>query len=153
MPASTLSRWIIELEWPRRTATVPRVTASVESEAGAAPHPPPLRGGNLSREREREGQVRSTPASRSTRKNSRSSRRTRAPSSRPWANPAGRQCNMSLVERKRRADIIASLSRSIERIDRTFEACAEREALKRLVKKQQDKIYDRSGRGSARNPK
>src|SRR6476659_5358176 len=49
--------------------------------------------------------------------------------------------NMSLVERKRRADIIASLSRSIERIDRTFEACAEREALKRLVKKQQDKIY------------
>jgi hypothetical protein len=48
---------------------------------------------------------------------------------------------MSLVERKRRADIIASLSRSIERIDRTFEARAEREALKRLVKKQQDKIY------------
>ena len=49
--------------------------------------------------------------------------------------------NMSLVERKRRADIIASLSRSIERIDGTFEACAGREALKRLVKKQQDKIY------------
>ena len=30
------------------------MTASVESEAGAAPHPPPLRGGTLSRERERE---------------------------------------------------------------------------------------------------
>jgi hypothetical protein len=30
---------------------------------------------------------------------------------------------------------------SIERIDRTFEARAEREALKRLVKKQQAKIY------------
>jgi hypothetical protein len=49
--------------------------------------------------------------------------------------------NLSLVERKRRADIIASLSRSIARIDKSFEARAEREALKRLVKKQQDKLY------------
>ncbi|MBV8848310.1 MAG: hypothetical protein JOZ16_01850 [Methylobacteriaceae bacterium] len=48
---------------------------------------------------------------------------------------------MSLLERKRRADIIASLSRSIQRIDKSFEARTEREALKRLVKKQQDKIY------------
>jgi hypothetical protein len=49
--------------------------------------------------------------------------------------------NLPLVERKRRADIIASLSRSIARIDKTFEARAEREALKRLVKTQQDKLY------------
>jgi hypothetical protein len=49
--------------------------------------------------------------------------------------------SLPLVERKRRADIIASLSRSIARIDKTFEARAEREALKRLVKTQQDKIY------------
>jgi hypothetical protein len=49
--------------------------------------------------------------------------------------------NLPLGERKRRADIIASLSRSIARIDKSFEARAEREALKRLVKKQQDKIY------------
>jgi hypothetical protein len=49
--------------------------------------------------------------------------------------------NLPLVERKRRADIIASLSRSIARIDKTFEARAEREALKRLVKTLQDKIY------------
>jgi hypothetical protein len=49
--------------------------------------------------------------------------------------------NLPLAERKRRADIIASLSRSIARIDKTFEARTEREALKRLVKTQQDKLY------------
>jgi hypothetical protein len=49
--------------------------------------------------------------------------------------------SLPLVERKRRADIIASLSRSIARIDRSFEARAEREGLRRLVKQLQDKIY------------
>ena len=45
------------------------------------------------------------------------------------------------AERKRRADIIASLSRSIQRIDKTFEARVERERLQRLVKELRDKIY------------
>ena len=136
MPASTLSRWIIELDWPRRTATVPRVTASVESEAGAAPHPPPLRGGTLSREREREA-----ASTEHTSQPLDPQRLARAELAAMGESGGPMNANMSLVERKRRADIIASLSRSIERIDRTFEACAEREALKRLVKKQQDKIY------------
>jgi hypothetical protein len=48
--------------------------------------------------------------------------------------------SMSLVERKRRADVIASLSRSIQRIDKTFELKAERKQLKRLIKQQQEKI-------------
>ena len=39
--------------------------------------------------------------------------------------------SMSLVERKRRADVIASLSRSIQRIDKPFELKAERKQLKR----------------------
>ena len=47
---------------------------------------------------------------------------------------------MSLVERKRRADVIASLSRSIQRIDKPFELKAERKQLKRLIKQQQEKI-------------
>ena len=141
MPASTLSRWIIELDWPRRTATVPRVTASVESEAGAAPHPPPLRGGTLSREREREAASTEHTSQPLDPQSARSRRAARAELAAMGESGGPMNANMSLVERKRRADIIASLSRSIERIDRTFEACAEREALKRLVKKQQDKIY------------
>jgi hypothetical protein len=143
VPASTLSRWIIELDWPRRTATVPRVTASVESEAGAAPHPPPLRGGTLSREREREAastEHTSQPLD-PQRLALEVAAHARAELAAMGESGGPMNANMSLVERKRRADIIASLSRSIERIDRTFEACAEREALKRLVKKQQDKIY------------
>jgi hypothetical protein len=54
---------------------------------------------------------------------------------------------MSLVERKRRADIIASLSRSIERIDKTFEARSEREALKRQVKELQDRLWRHENAG------
>jgi hypothetical protein len=54
---------------------------------------------------------------------------------------------MSLVERKRRADIIASLSRSIERIDKTFEARSEREALKRQVKELQERLWRHDNAG------
>jgi transposase-like protein len=54
---------------------------------------------------------------------------------------------MTLVERKRRADIIASLSRSIERIDKTFEARSEREALKRQVKELQDRLWRHENAG------
>jgi hypothetical protein len=48
--------------------------------------------------------------------------------------------NLPLVERKRRADIIASLARSIAYLDKSFELKAERKQLKRLIKEQQEKI-------------
>ena len=48
--------------------------------------------------------------------------------------------NLPLAERKRRADIIASLARSIAYLDKSFELKAERKQLKRLIKEQQEKI-------------
>jgi hypothetical protein len=48
--------------------------------------------------------------------------------------------NLPLAERKRRADIIASLARSIANLDKSFERKAEHKRLKRLVKEQQEKI-------------
>jgi hypothetical protein len=48
--------------------------------------------------------------------------------------------SLPLAERKRRADIIASLSRSIAYLDKSFEIKAERKQLKRLIKEQREKI-------------
>lgn len=48
--------------------------------------------------------------------------------------------NLPLAERKRRADIIASLARSIAYLDKSFELKAERKQLKRLIREQQEKI-------------
>jgi len=138
LSTSTLYHWIAEMDWPRRSATFPIRThhprQAPEGDAGAAPHPNPLPAGG-----EREAA---------------SSEHTSIPldphklaldvavaARQELAQMGDVSGPMSLVERKRRADIIASLSRSIARIDKTFEARSEREALKRLVKKQQDRIY------------
>src|SRR5947209_6913388 len=136
LSTSTLYHWIAEMDWPRRSATFPIRTHRPLPlpEGDAAPHPGPL------------------PAS--GERGSASSEHTSQPldphklaldvavaARQELAHMGDVSGPMSLVERKRRADIIASLSRSIARIDKTFEARSEREALKRLVKKQQDRIY------------
>jgi transposase-like protein len=143
VPMSTLMRWIIEMRWPRKSTgwrpagmaqpTRPEPTL----EAGAAPP------GALPARREREA---STPAPAATpldpdrlavevAAHARTELAAMGESGGPLA------ANLSLAERKRRADIIASLARSIAHIDKSFEARAEREGLKRLVKKLQDKLY------------
>jgi hypothetical protein len=145
VPMSTLMRWIIEMRWPRkstgwRPAGMPQpLPPAPTSEAGAAPHPGPLpaSGG------ERESPALAAPATPldpdrlavEVAAHARTELAAMGESGGPM------NANLPLVERKRRADVIASLSRSIARIDKSFEARAEREALKRLVKTQQAKIY------------
>jgi hypothetical protein len=149
VPVSTLMRWIAEMRWPRKsTGWRPAGMAAVASvypnalpaalETGAAPHPDPLPAG---------GERGTTTAAANTTPldpdrlavEIAAHARTELAAMGDAGGPLN--ANLPLVERKRRADIIASLSRSIARIDKTFEARAEREALKRLVKTQQDKIY------------
>jgi hypothetical protein len=126
---STLYHWIAEMDWPRRSATFPIRTqphrAAVEvGQAGAAPHPA---GGEKPLDPDRLAIEVAAAA------------RCELAAMGGVSGPMSQ--GMSLLERKRRADVIASLSRSIQRIDKSFEARAEREALKRLVKKQQDRLY------------
>jgi hypothetical protein len=169
VPVSTIMRWTAEMRWPRKSsgwrpagmapvaAHYPdRIPAAVET--GAAPHPNPLPGskspvGDFDNQSAHVGNSRHASGEREM---------TAAPAATPLdpdrlaveiaahartelaaMGESGGPMNASLplAERKRRADIIASLSRSIARIDKSFEARAEREALKRLVKKQQDKLY------------
>jgi hypothetical protein len=148
VPVSTLMRWIAEMRWPRKSsgwrpagmapmaASHPdRLPAAVET--GAAPHPDPL---PASGERGAAGIEPATPLD-PDRLAVEIAAHARTELAAMGESGGPMNANLPLVERKRRADIIASLSRSIARIDKTFEARAEREALKRLVKSQQDKIY------------
>jgi transposase-like protein len=150
VPVSTLMRWIAEMRWPRKSSgwrpagmapvAVPRreaipVDETTPHPAGSAGHPLP------------QGERVDPPAALSAAPldpdrlavEIAAHARTELAAMGDAGGPMN--ANLPLVERKRRADIIASLSRSIARIDKTFEARAEREGLKRLVKSQQDKIY------------
>jgi hypothetical protein len=164
VPVSTLMRWIAEMRWPRkssgwRPAGAVAVAAAHLGSPAAPPHPDPLPGskspvGDFDNQSAHVGNSRHAIGEREM---------TTAAANPTPLDPdrlaveivahartelaamgeSGGPMNASLplVERKRRADIIASLSRSIQRIDRSFEARAEREGLRRLVKQLQDKIY------------
>jgi hypothetical protein len=128
LSTSTLYHWIAEMDWPRRSATFPIRThprrATVET-----PHPGPLPAGG------ERGTHTSQPLD-----PHKLALDVAVAARQELANMGDVSGPMSLVERKRRADIIASLSRSIERIDKTFEARSEREALKRLVNSLKERL-------------
>ncbi len=147
VPSSTLMRWIIEMRWPRKSSgwrppgMAPRHERVAADEA--APHPNPL---PASGEREESPTAPPAAAAPVTPLDPNRLALEIAAHARVELAAMGEAggplaANLTLAERKRRADIIASLSRSIARIDKTFEARAEREALKRLVKKLKDKVY------------
>jgi hypothetical protein len=169
VPVSTLMRWIAEMRWPRKSsgwrpagmaapvaAAHPGSSAAPPHPAGSAGHPLPgskspvgdFDNQNAHVGNSRHAGERADPAAAANTTPLDPDRlaveiaahaRTELAAMGESGGPMN--ANLPLVERKRRADIIASLSRSIARIDKTFEARAEREALKRLVKTQQDKIY------------
>jgi hypothetical protein len=151
VPVSTLMRWIAEMRWPRKSSgwrpagvqpvAAPRHEAVVADEgtphpAGSAGHPLPqgARGSSPT------APPNATPLD-PDRLAVEIAAHARTELAAMGESGGPMNANLPLVERKRRADIIASLSRSIARIDKSFEARAEREALKRLVKRLQDKIY------------
>jgi transposase-like protein len=146
VPMSTLTRWIIEMRWPRKStgwrpagmapvAAAPRIAKSEPHpasavEGDAAPHPVPL---PASRER---GSTPLDPDRLAVEvlAHARVELAAMGEAGGPLAT------NLPLAERKRRADIIASLARSIANLDKSFERKAEHKRLKRLVREQQEKI-------------
>jgi hypothetical protein len=146
VPVSTIMRWTAEMRWPRKSsgwrpagmAPVAAAHPNPLPTSVTAPHPDPLPAGGE--------RGTTTAAANATpldpdRLAVEIAAHARTELAAMGESGGPMNANLSLVERKRRADIIASLSRSIARIDKSFEARAEREALKRLVKKQQDKLY------------
>ncbi|GAC1330219.1 MAG: hypothetical protein NVSMB26_07420 [Beijerinckiaceae bacterium] len=124
VPASTFLRWIAEMDWPRRSTAPPSPSP--------VPHPSPL--------------LASTPLDPHALAIDVA---VAARAELTAMGEAGGPMNesLSLDERQRRADIIASLSRSIARIDKTFEARTEREALKRLVERLQERLSQHENAG------
>jgi hypothetical protein len=141
LSTSTLYHWIAEMDWPRRSATFPiRTHRPMELPEGETPHPVgsadhPLPQGA------REAHT-SQPLD-----PHKLALDVAVAARQELAHMGDVSGPMSLVERKRRADIIASLSRSIERIDKTFEARSEREALKREVKRLQERLWRHENAG------
>jgi transposase-like protein len=139
LSTSTLYHWIAEMDWPRRSATFPIRThpsppPAAESPS-SAPHPAPFLAGA---EREHTSQPLDPH---------KLALDVAVAARQELAHMGDVSGPMTLVERKRRADIIASLSRSIERIDKTFEARSEREALKRQVKELQERLWRHDNAG------
>ncbi len=128
VPVSTFLRWIAEMDWPRRTSSGPGggrevyVPAAASQSGGTPlPHPPPQGGREA-------GDVSPTPFDvNELAYEVAAAARGQLQSLGDVAGP------MTMDERKRRADIIASLSRSIARVDRTFERRVERARLKREI--------------------
>jgi hypothetical protein len=145
LSTSTLYHWIAEMDWPRRSATFPIRThpaslAPRQAPEGDTPHPVgsadhPLPQGAR-------GEHASQPLD-----PHKLALDVAVAARQELAHMGDVSGPMSLVERKRRADIIASLSRSIERIDKTFEARSEREALKREVKRLQERLWRHENAG------
>jgi hypothetical protein len=145
LSTSTLYHWIAEMDWPRRSATFPIRThpaslAPRQAPDGETPHPVgsadhPLPQGA------REAHT-SQPLD-----PHKLALDVAVAARQELAHMGDVSGPMTLVERKRRADIIASLSRSIERIDKTFEARSEREALKRQVKELQERLWRHDNAG------
>ena len=121
---STLSHWIAEMDWPRRSATFPIRTQPHRRAVELGPDPRPADTGEPVAPFDPQKLALDVAIA----------------ARRELAAIGDVSGPMSLVERKRRADIIASLSRSIQRLDKSFELKAERKQLKRLVKQQQEKI-------------
>ena len=119
LSTSTLYHGIAEMDWPRRSATFPIRTQPHRAavEVGAAPHPV----GSAEPEAPFDPQKLALDVAVAARRELAAIGDVSGPMSQ----------SMSLVERKRRADVIASLSRSIQRIDKPFELKAERKQLKR----------------------
>jgi hypothetical protein len=115
LSTSTLYHGIAEMDWPRRSATFPIRTQPHRAGGGGGRCP------SSRRLRRAGGTLRSAT--------SRSRRGGELAAIGDVSGPMSQ--SMSLVERKRRADVIASLSRSIQRIDKPFELKAERKQLKR----------------------
>jgi hypothetical protein len=148
LSTSTLYHWIAEMDWPRRSATFPIRThpaslgplplaqGDTPHPVGSADHPLP----------QGERGVPTTQTSQPLDPN-KLALDVAVAARQELANMGDVSGPMSLVERKRRADIIASLSRSIERIDKTFEARSEREALKRQVKQLQERLWRHDNAG------
>ncbi|MEA2838819.1 MAG: hypothetical protein QOF41_149 [Methylobacteriaceae bacterium] len=135
LSASTLYHWIAEMDWPRRSATFPIRTHP----ASLGPRPQP--DGQNALADASPGEAPAAPHTSTPLDPHKLALDVAVAARQELAHMGDVSGPMSLTERKRRADIIASLSRSIARIDKTFEARSEREQLKRLVKKQQDRIY------------
>jgi hypothetical protein len=146
VPVSTLMRWIAEMRWPRKSSgwrpAGMAPVAAARSAAVATPHPAGSAGHPLPQGERVDPTAPANPTPLDPDRLAveiAAHARTELAAMGESGGPMN--ANLPLVERKRRADIIASLSRSIARIDKSFEARAEREALKRLVKRLQDKIY------------
>lgn len=136
VPVSTFLRWIAEMDWPRRTASgpgggrevfaydTPTPGSSPQGGGKRAPLPdPPPQGG---RETPLDVDELSYQVAAAARGQLQSMGDVGGP--------------MTLAERQRRADIIASLSRSIARVDRTFERRVERAGLKREVERLRQRV-------------
>jgi hypothetical protein len=142
VPVSTIMRWTAEMRWPRKSSGWRPAGAM---RPAMPPHPTRADApATLSHDAETEAKPTAPPNAQPLdpdRLAVEIAAHARTELAAMGESGGPMNANLSLVERKRRADIIASLSRSIQRIDKSFEARAEREALKRLVKKQQDKLY------------
>ena len=103
VPVSTLLRWVAEMDWPRRSTLAPAPAAAPSTE-GAAPAPLDLE------------KLRLDVAARA---------RVRLAEMGDITGP------MTPEQRERDARVIASLARSIERLDNGFDARVAREALER----------------------
>jgi hypothetical protein len=140
VPVSTILRWTAEMHWPRKsTGWRPAAMAPVATPRGepipadeATPHPP----GSASHP---EPAANPTPLNRD-RLAREVAAQARAELAAMGESGGPLAANLPLAERKRRADIIASLARSIANLDKSFERKAEQKRLKRLIKEQQEKI-------------
>ena len=131
LSTSTLYHWIAEMDWPRRSATFPIRTQPHRRAAELGPDPQPADAGDPKAPFNPQKVAADVAIA----------------ARRELAAIGDVSGPMSLAERKRRADIIASLSRSIQRIDKSFELRAERKQLKRLIKQQQERISDLQNAG------
>jgi hypothetical protein len=137
LSTSTLYHWIAEMDWPRRSATFPIRTH----------RPRPLPDGQNALADASLGEAPAAPHTSRPLDPHKLALDVAVAARQELAHMGDVSGPMSLVERKRRADIIASLSRSIERIDKTFEARSEREALKRQVKELQERLWRHDNAG------
>jgi hypothetical protein len=149
VPVSTLMRWIAEMRWPRKSsgwrpagmaavAVHRRESIPVDE---ATPHPAGSAGRPLP-QGERGDPNAAAPATPldPDRLAVEIAAHARVEFAAMGELGGPMNANLPLVERKRRADIIASLSRSIANLDKSFERKAEHKRLKRLIKEQQEKI-------------
>jgi transposase-like protein len=139
VPVSTLMRWIAEMRWPRKSSGW-RPAGMAAPVAAAHPGPlPEIQSADVGNSQHAIGERVSTPLD-PDRLAVEVAAHARTELAAMGESGGPMNANLPLAERKRRADIIASLSRAIARIDKSFERKAEHKRLKRLIKEQQEKI-------------